>query len=174
MRSKNILSIAAFLAAFAFSTAFAGLFIEKSEFQLTLDRSYFNHDARISGDISALLYRDISNGRERDRRLYRLYDIDEPFSETGISVYAETVDVYSANSANLRDSHLPPDFQIAWRKHMRAWRHYSNFLAQFDKNPEMLEFERNHESRKRYIDEIDSTRYEVLRIGRTYGVNVPY
>lgn len=174
MRSKNILSIAAFIAAFAFSTAFAGLFIEKSEFQLTTERSYFRYDRQTASDISSLLYRDIRNGRERDRKLYRLGVSETPFSEAFISKYAETVEVYSASSDAISDSHLPQDFQIAWQKHMHAWRDYADFLNQMEEYPEELQLDRVQTLRNQHSHEIDSTWYEVLRIGRTYGVYVPY
>ena len=172
MRSKNILSIAAFIAAFAFSTAFAGLFIDKTN--VNYGYGYLRTNCGTSAQISKFLYRDISNGRERDRRVHRLGadSYETAFSEEFISEYTEIVDNYAKASAGMNDEHLPLDLRIAWRKHMTAWHDYSDFLKHVEENTSSLRSSAHIQSRDAYLSEIDTTWYEVLRIAGTHGARV--
>src|SRR5687768_2893439 len=124
MRSKHILSIFAFITAFVLSSAFAWLFIDKSQtsnsfaaFEVRNVRCQQDSDTKRA--IENLLQQDISNGRER---LWRSNDSDHPSAKSPFEIYAEAVEHYADDSGSMRYSHLPRDFQIRWNEHMRAWR----------------------------------------------------
>ena len=74
MRSKNIISTIAFITAFAFSAAFASLFITESQtnfqtYEIRNDRSSNCRSIdKTCTDISALLIQDIRNGDQRRSR----------------------------------------------------------------------------------------------------------
>jgi hypothetical protein len=179
MRSKTILSIAAFIVAFVLSTAFASLFIVKSEYlpleYNTKKTSCFKNRVNsnyAAGKIETIIKQDISNGRQR-REVTSLYQTDEEqLSNNNFSFadYAENVEQYVDASSSMDDGELPREFQSAWRKHMKAWRDYSDFLQKTNKNGSNIEhFDR---AETRYSAEINFTWYEVLRIGRSYGAEV--
>jgi hypothetical protein len=152
MRSKNILSIIAFITAFAFSSAFAFLFIDESQ---------------TKNDIENLLRQDISNGRERFRRINDSGRFPE---KSNYQRYAESVEHYADDSGSISYSHLPPDFQLRWNEHMRAWRDYSNYLNK-TKNSS-LEDEDFYQDKNEYLVDINSTWYSVLRVGSKYCAEV--
>lgn len=175
MRSKNIISTIAFITAFAFSAAFASLFIDKS---LTTNFNTFeNRDVRSSNcrtddktctDILALLVQDIRNGEQRRNRFdYSLND------EANVSVRrAASVEDYANASGNMEDAHLPADFRAAWHEHMKAWSDYSDFLNEVSrKKIDDGEFEQKEDL---YIYDINQTWAAVLKIGRGYGADSPY
>ena len=174
MRSKDIISTIAFITAFAFSAAFASLFITESQtnFQTYEIRNDRSSNCRSSDktctDISALLIQDIRNGDQRRSRYdYSLGD------RGNISVRrAETVADYSDASSKMEDSHLPSDFRTAWREHMKAWRDYSEFLTDVSRNK--IEDEEFDRLESRYIYDINKTWATVLKIGRGYGADSPY
>jgi hypothetical protein len=175
MRSKDIISIIAFITAFGFSAAFASLFIDESQtasFKNYESRSLRTSNCRVSDktctDIIALLVQDIRNGEQRRTRFdYSLGD------NANVSVRrARTVAGYSQASSSMEDSHLPSDFRAAWREHMKAWRDYSEFLTEVSRTKiDESEFERLEE---RYIYDINRTWATVLKIGRSYGASSPY
>jgi hypothetical protein len=175
MRSKDIISIIAFITAFAFSAAFASLFIDKSQ-----TASFTNYKPRVersSGcrmsdktctDILALIIQDIRNGEQRNASYgYSL-------GKTGnVSVNrAQSVAAYVEASSSMQDEHLPADFRTAWREHMKAWREYSLFLDDVSRRKiDEVEFE---QKQARNIYDIDRTWAAVLKIGRSYGATSPY
>lgn len=187
MRSKTILSIAAFIVAFAFSTAFAGLFIDKSEYQSVLTvpvvsynerqpTSCFKKRGRYTADkIEVFISQDVSNGRERDRQLYEIdRDYRPSFMSKSFSDYSDTINEYVDESNALDETALPQEFQDAWRAHLKAWRDYANFLKAM-KTPsgsENLNDKSVYELEHHFNAEINSTWYEVLRVGKTYGAEV--
>ncbi len=174
MRSKKLLSITAFFAAFVFSAAFAGLFIDDS----TTSTAYFNHnhthcfhlqyDTVTADAIDGFLRQDINNG---ERRFRQLDVVDEtltpPFGTSSMDEYAETVGKYVDESSSMDDGNLPRDVRGAWRKHMRAWNDYAEFLKVSDD----LNYSRKKLRIKdlQYGIEIKRTWYNLLRISRTYG-----
>ena len=172
MTSKQILSIFAFITAFVLSSAFAWLFIDKS--QTNNSFATFNvRNARCQQDtetklaIERLLQQDISNGRER---LWRAKDSDHSSAKSPLEKYAEAVEHYADDSSSMRYSHLPRDFQIRWNEHMRAWRDYSNYLNG-SKNSSFEDGD-FYQDRNEYLVDINSTWYSVLRVGRKYCAEV--
>lgn len=175
MRSKNILSIAAFITAFAFSAAFAGLFITKqtipTQNYVIADygakrTSCWKSKHNLTADkIETFLRRDIGNGRERDRKAYQTSEDSRSFAQ-----YAEAMEEYTVSANDLNESELPKDFQIAWREHVNAWNEYSEFLKNSGKagTSNIEHFNRAHD---RYDDEITATWNEVLRVARAYDAD---
>lgn len=160
MRSKDILSIIVFVSAFVFSSAFASLFTE-------VRTGEFHTDTKTS--IENLLRQDIRNGRER---LWRVNNYRYSSEEANFARYAESVEKYADESGSMSYGHLPRDFQWKWRKHMKAWRNYSNFLNDVKHHPEDLKDEDVYRTRNELIYEINSTWFNVLRVGRKYGSEV--
>ncbi|MCY7348545.1 MAG: hypothetical protein LH614_20340 [Pyrinomonadaceae bacterium] len=184
MRSKNILSIAAFVAAFALSAAFASLFITKTravttEFVPTYgykSTSCFKYKNIAAADkIAALISEDKRNGRESDRAVY-LYgeDIFSSSDSSAISGYAGAVEKYVDDSSTMNAGNLPEDFQNNWREHMKAWRDYSDFLNRMKKssNRMALSLEELEEIDAFHSREISRTWQAVLQNGRSYGAEV--
>ena len=69
------------------------------------------------------------------------------------------------------DSDLPPDLRMDWRKHMRAWSEYSDFLNNLKnislRDAEELDIRGSHAVKEA---EISATWFEVLEIaGDNYG-----
>lgn len=173
MRSKDIVSIIAFISAFAVSAAFASLFIDKSQYEnysIYTSRNYSNcrYADQTCKDILSLLVRDISNGRKRQEN----YDYSLGKDGNVSPKYAETVAVYADASGSLDDEHLPADFQSAWREHMQAWRDYSDFLNEVSENK--IEDEAFDRLEDIYTYKINKTWAAVLKIGRGYGASSPY
>lgn len=185
MRSKTILSIAAFIFAFAFSTAFAGLFIANSSYQSVLTvpanhnrqpSSCFKNRGRYTADkIEVFISQDISNGNERDRQLF---DIDRDFRPAFTSLsfpeYADVITEYVDASDGMDETAMPQEFQIAWRAHMKAWRDYADFLDSMKSSSARAELSAAdaYVVESRFGSDINNTWYEVLRVGRTYGAEV--
>jgi len=187
MRSKTILSTAAFVLAFAASAAFASLFVTEtrteSEFlpvRVHKPTSCFKDrsDSAAADKIAALIRKDDNNGRKRSGKIYDIgEDTRPPFTSSGFPDYAEAVEQYVDESSSLQTGDLPGDFQIEWREHMKAWRENSEFLNQMKKSSnrkslsdvelEELEYTDDFHSR-----EISRTWQAVLQTGRSYGANV--
>jgi hypothetical protein len=184
MRSKTILSTAAFIVAFVASAAFASLFITKtqtapdyfpvSSYKSTScfkDRNNFT----TANKISALIREDINNGRESGRRLYRAGAEERPpFTDSKFPKYAEAVERYADASGSIKAGSLPSDFQTHWREHMKAWRDYSEFLNRMKDssaqrgwtNEELEAVDDFHGSA------IERTWQTVLQTGVSYGADV--
>lgn len=182
MRSKNILSIAAFTVAFLLSTAFAGLFIVKSDYvqsnytfkQTSCFRSH-SHKTYVTDKIEKIIRQDESNGDERDRKIYQAdVDFRSPFVSASFSDYAEVVSEYVDSSESLSYEDTPRDFQKAWRKHMSVWRDYSDFLNTMKNSStrSKLGETKVSELESNYSSDISSTWSEVLSVGRSYGAEV--
>jgi hypothetical protein len=184
MRSKNILSIVAFIAAFGLSAAFASLFITKTqivsdyipvnEYNSTSCFKYKNNLAT-ANKISALIRQDKRNGRESDRAYYRYgADIFSSSDSSAISGYAGAVEEYVNQSSSMKADDLPSDFQVEWREHMKAWRDYSDFLNRMKKssNREALSPDELKEIEVFHSREISRTWNEVLQTAVMFGANV--
>ncbi|MCY7377171.1 MAG: hypothetical protein LH472_14520 [Pyrinomonadaceae bacterium] len=175
MRSKNILSIVAFVAAFGLSVALASLFISKDTYNYnSTNYCKFKRNATAAA-ISTLIAEDNANGRARTEKIY---DIGENFPPDVDSVifadYAEATESYVEASSSIATNDLPRDFQAAWREHLKAWRDYSNFLNQSAaiSNQSACSVRRFVEADSLHGQEINRTYSEALQIGRSYGANV--
>lgn len=161
MRSKNILSIVAFVAAFGLSAAFASLFISQN--------------TATAEAITAFILQDYANGDTRDEKIYDLR-VNNPSDVNSVAFadYAEAMEGYVDDSSSMDANDLPRDFQAAWREHMKAWRDYSNFLNQSaDISGRTACSLRKFKTKDNLLNrEISRTWYEVLRIGRSYGADV--
>lgn len=185
MRSKNILSIAAFIIAFAFSAAFAGLFVAKSELQTasvvpvgasSQPTSCFTKRGRYTADkIEVFIAQDVSNGRDRDRQLYAIDgDYRPSHLSSSFPAYADAINEYADASNGLDETAMPHEFQIAWRAHMKAWRDYANYLDALRSScaRQKMSAQAAGEAENSFGADINATWYEVLRVGREYGAEV--
>ncbi|MDQ2747298.1 MAG: hypothetical protein M3T96_08570 [Acidobacteriota bacterium] len=186
MRSKNILSIAAFTFAFGLSVVVAGLFISQTACPVAAvvtqtDSAYtknsFCKSRRYStaAKISAFIAADQANG---DERYSKIYDIGENFPPDIDSIsftdYAEATKDYVDEASDMDTENLPANFQAAWREHQKAWRDYSNFLdkAANVSNPNPAMVENFMKADEKHSAEISRTFEIVLEIGESYGANV--
>jgi hypothetical protein len=174
MRSKKIISILAFAAAFGFSTYSASFFLpERVETQTFYYESNYV-PTQPDSEIMSFLRRDISNGNERGSLYFGSENEHHEVSPKNCLVHkAESVKFYSEKSASMDASKLPKDFRVAWRKHMKVWRDYSNFLDKSAKSSN-LDSEGYDEKSAAFTDEISSTWNDVLDIGESYDENVRF
>ena len=157
---KFITGIVAFTLTFAFSVALIGFP------QVDFLPSEIRGNSQTQQNIASLLHRDVRNGEERFDKIDFQSEKSVYFEE-----YTKAVNEYVDKSASMNDADLPPDFQVAWREHMRAWRDYADFLNSSETvNASSCSFSRLEDS---YNREISVTWSEVLQIGREYGAN-PY
>lgn len=184
MKIKSILSIAAFTAAFIFSIAFAGLFVDKSEIKsvIAVQPSYNNQRAtscwksRKSSEsaviITKILEQDDRNGITLDRDLSRIGLLGaSPFKSPSFEQYADATGEYADESGSIEDDRLPLEFQTAWRDHIKAWGDYADFLESTksaDVRTEMGEGTFETMSSK-YNANISLTWLEVLDVAAKYG-----
>ena len=185
MRSKSILSTAAFVLAFGFSAAFASLFITKNQIAPDLvpvvseykSTNCFKNknDSSTAGKISALIRADKENGRASERSAIEMREgYMSPFSNPAFPAYTEAVEQYVDDSSSMRTRRLPEDFQTAWREHMKAWRDYSEFLNRMKNSSVRSRWSSDefHDIDAFHNREISRTWYKVLQIGETYGADV--
>jgi hypothetical protein len=176
MRSKTILSTVAFIVAFVLSSAFANLFMSKETCEAE-SRYTIGCNSETAAKISGLINDDKRNGRESARHAYETSEkIISPLAGSTFSLYADSVEQYIDASSNMKTCGFPPDFQTAWREHMRAWRDYSTLLNQMKNSSDrevwnQSEFE---DAESWHGEEINNTWYEVIRLGRAYGADVSY
>lgn len=173
MTSKQILSIFAFITAFVLSSAFAWLFIDKSQtnssfITFELRNAGCRQDAETKRAIEKILREDDRYGRERFSTVKNLNQFP---AQTRFERFAGAVEQYADDAGNLRYSHLPRDFQIRWNEHMRAWRDYSNYLNRVKNSPSGLN-EDFYDQRKEYGADIDLSYYDALRVAKKYCVDV--
>lgn len=182
MRSKSILSIAAFVIAFSGSVALASLFGAKA---YRTDFSFCNYTSNnfkarryqteTARQITVFINNDINNGYARDRKIYSRTNNFRPAFESSVyPAYAGAVEEYVDNSSNMAAESLPGDFQNAWNEHMQAWRDYSEFLNDMKSSSvrKTMDMDELLNADNEYSREINRTWYEVLRTGKTYGANV--
>ena len=177
MRSKNILSIVAFVAAFGLSAAFASLFISKNSTVGYNSTNYcqFKRKTPTATAIANLIAADYSNARVRDRKIYAISETAAISSNSvAFADYARAIEEYADDSANISQNNLPDDFKRAWQEHLRAWRASSKFLnkaAEISSRSSMTA-EEFDEADSLYGQEIDRTFEKVLEIGNRYGADV--
>ncbi len=178
MKSKNILSIAAFVAAFGLSAAFASLFITKPAYTSAYQPTgcfKFQRSSRAADAISTLIAADYAYGYNR---AVKIYDIGENYPPSPDSVtfadYARTTKIYVDKSSSLSVENLPRDFRAAWQDHLTAWRNYSNFLNQSAdiSSRDSFTAEEFSDADAFFGGEIDRTYEHALEVGRSYGANV--
>lgn len=179
MRIKTILSLIAFFATFVFSVSLIGL--PKDNFYSRLTQ--INHSQQSRQNVRLLLLQDINNGRFRDGAISRSSIDSESY---GLESVADLTEQYVDLSQSIDDENLPADFQMAWRAHMNAWRTHADFLNSVkepsneissdvevsDDNPFGLDSS-DEQVYLNQVNEINRTWYQVLRVGRQYGVYVP-
>lgn len=183
MKVKSIVSLIAFFAAFVFSVMLVGLPKDNAYSKLSATRNYRQQQQ----NIRLLLWSDINRGRERDRKLLQLDGIGESF-QTASNVFqiASLTEEYVDGSQSMDTSDLPTDFQAAWQAHMNAWRSQSDYFNEIKSAANNYAGDRSEngkysghlfrvdsETYRNQGDEINQTWYEVLRVGRKYGVYVP-
>ena len=168
MRSKAVLSIIAFLAAFGISVAVTPR-APKSTVAPYVKRGCAQTEG--ARKITSLLSQDIENGRVRDRKIDGFNDYGSS-REAYLDNFATTIDEYADASASIDDSDLPRDFKTAWREHMRAWEKHSDFLEAVGDSSKApgSSFSRAFSEQNK---EISETWFEVLRIARKYDAYIP-
>ena len=186
MRSKNILSIAAFIIAFSGSVVLASLFVTKTVQTIPTFSDYSrstscwksrsnSRQSATAKKITAFINEDEANGYERDRKLSRVGKNFRPaFEGSTYSDYAVTIEEYVDDMNDLDASRLPGDFQTAWREHLKAWQDYSEFLEEMKSSSVRRSFELEEllHTDNLHSVEINQTWNNVLEIGRSHGANV--
>lgn len=198
MRSKTILSTAAFIVAFGFSTVLASLFITETqtapiypsfnETKIETVPGYYSdkdhkstscfkykNNSSPANKISGLIRQDNLNGSENDQALFG--DGEDIFSPSAISEfsrYAAAVEQYVDASSSMKTGELPIDFQTEWREHLKAWREYSEFLNRMKSvsSRKSLTTEELREVGNFHNREINRTYEVVLQTAEKYGANV--
>lgn len=177
MKTKLITSLIAFLVTFGFSTVLTKLFVSETQVYQPKSQAYWiskSKEKQTQRKIYSLLRQDIQNGRERFGKLVRTEgDYRPPFTSSSLAAYSKAVNEYADKSASIYDGDLPEEFQLAWRKHMRAWREHANFLNQLrDSDREMT----TEEIARRYYKNdaaISATWYATLDIAEEYDAVPP-
>ena len=147
MKMKNILHLVAFALAFSVSVSFA-LVVKSFQGLSTPER------------ITKVITEDVDNG----------FNYQNKYSGNITSSAIRTNNYVSA-SESINTEGLPEDFQVAWQRHMKAWRIHSNYLNEKKYSSGYnLEYDRTGSSQ---IEEINLTWYEVLRIARQHGAKIP-
>ncbi|HLM01927.1 MAG TPA: hypothetical protein VK400_12805 [Pyrinomonadaceae bacterium] len=177
MRSKAVLSIIAFLAAFGISVAVTPRTSTKS----TAGNPYVKRSCAQTAAarrITSLLEQDIENGNILDRKMRRVRENGlSRNSEEYFVTYARLTDQYVTASQAIDDSQLPKDFTSAWRAHMKAWRNHADFLNETGYNPPRSSVDGAgsgpRETYAQQNNEISNTWFEVLRVAREYDAYIP-
>lgn len=147
MKTKNILHLVTFILTFAVSFTVAGV-VKSFQGLSTAEK------------ITSVLTEDIGNGVIQR----------ENYGNT-ISYLAIRTNDYVTASESINTEGLPEDFQIAWQKHMQAWRIHADYLIE---NKYSRGFDSEYDSISAdQIDEINTTWWEVLRIARQHGAVIP-
>ena len=163
---KYIAAIAAFSATFFLSVLLIG-------FPKTNFLSPHQCNIKVRHTVTSLLEQDIAFGDKREAEAYFLYQKIGSAELTYTSnEYAEIVTEYVRKSESMDDSTLPPDFRLAWRSHMKAWREHMDFLDAANG----YFFTRNSEGEffkviELQTQQINDTWRKVEVFGRKYGAN---
>lgn len=168
MNFKSIFNFFVFGLALVGSSFVAYLFMPLPKPQPVLVRDFYFekenidliHISKEGFAICDLLKKDISNG---DTRTESYYD-----SDSSALKKAKAVQKYVDTSSSMRVSNLPKDFQIAWKKHMQAWRNYSDYLNRNVKNKDNFDEDFYNEREDEFNNKIDSTWQDVLDTADQY------
>ncbi|HZH34232.1 MAG TPA: hypothetical protein VEX64_05290 [Pyrinomonadaceae bacterium] len=172
MKTKLITTLIAFATTFGFSTLMMEFVKEKRAPQTHYLTTQIRYHSETEQKILKLLRQDIKNGLERRSKLSHMEDVD--FSTAALlNDYAEATAEYAYKSSSIDETGIPADFQFAWRRHMKAWRDYADFL---DETRNLSENQR----REMDLDEMDFEKSleinqswrEVLRTARKYGASL--
>jgi hypothetical protein len=145
MNMKHITALVTFALTFAVSVTIAGFF------QVKVSKS-------TAQKITQVLAQDIANGNVRTAKRCR-----KPANELAVRTQN-----YVDASQSIDTEGLPGDFQAAWTRHMQAWRNHSDFLNSVES------FDSDTQETDEYnIKEINRTWWEVLRIARKHGAEIP-
>jgi hypothetical protein len=172
MKTKFITAIVAFSTTFVLSVLLIG--VPKENFEL---QGFATRSSQTKQSISSLLRRDISNGRERDRKINEIYQSNQSEKTTYTSAeYAEIINEYVSASEKLDDTNLPPDFRFAWQNHMKIWREHADFLNQMEEisTEQKIGSDKFFQVFSYQDDEITDTWREVVLTGRKYGIYVSF
>lgn len=171
MRSKTILSIIAFIAAFGISVAITPR-TATSYVTPAYQPKRCTETARL---ITNLLEQDIANGRSRDRKMYqvRKQGVSSDSAIYHLNHTAAILAYYKASNS-INTQNLPGEFLSAWSEHMNAWEAYADFLNEnVDSDGNILREKSFYRSSAAHTREISETWYKVLRLARTYGAEIP-
>ena len=168
MRSKNILHIATFIAAFALSTFIAGFFITPAATRYSFVSYAEKTPTTIK--IERFLQRDVYSGSKRTLQIYQLDDVDA----STIDAQARIVGEYHDVSSSMNADEFPADFQRAWNEHMNAWGDYADFLNEQKDSAVDSDFNATDfmKADEHFGKEINRTWYRVLRLANRYGADV--
>lgn len=171
MRSKPIISIIAFITAFGISVALTPRTVTQTVAPLYQPKKC----AETSQKITSLLERDIQNGRIRDRKMARVRQQGDSYGTAPYHLnYAAATTAYSNASKRIETGDLPYEFVTAWNQHMNAWESYAEFLKEnVDSDGQLLRERSFYRSSATYTTEISDTWFEVLRIARNHGAEIP-
>ncbi len=171
MKLKTFLSLATFALTFIFSANLASLFIELPSRQSVLvnERTFCNAN-KSENEIFNLLRQDQLFGQERNKKYTASVTDLKINPKKAIQTDFEITNEYVDASASLDDSDLPRDFQIVWRKHLKAWRDYTNFVYRSSSKSTFTKNElQNYQSQLDELNsEITSTWIDVLDVGEIY------
>lgn len=143
MKTKHISALVTFVVTFALSVTVANLL-----------GSTGNSNAK---SIESVIAQDITNGRVR-RSVY----------SSCLTKKIAYVKNYVDASESIKTDALPADFRMAWQRHMHAWRNHSDYLISANVSDASF-----YEADAKGVDEINRTWWEVLRIARSYGAEIP-
>jgi hypothetical protein len=165
MNFKSVFNFFVFGLALVGSSYVAFLFMPLPAPQPVLVRDYFSYEktsqiTSVGYDICDLLKEDISNGNTRTESYYD--------SDSSAKRKAKAVQKYVDTSSSMRVSNLPRDFQTAWKKHMQAWRNYSDYLNKNVKSIDNFDEDFYYERENELNNKIDSTWEDVLDIADKY------
>jgi hypothetical protein len=187
MRSKNILSIAAFIVAFAFSTAFAGLFVAKSEYQSVLTvpvvsyserqpTSCFKKRGRYTAEkIEVFISQDNSIGSEHQQINARIARQELPLLKSPLfAEYKNSVAEYVEASSSMDETQCRTNFKLHGALTPKRGAIFPTFLDSMKSGAVRGDLSDNdaYEMEKHFSTEIAVTYNEVLRVGRNHGAQV--
>lgn len=159
MKTKHILALVTFVAAFVISASLVALLFPNAVPQPRNVELHTGCKTTTAKRIFQLLQSDVKNGS-----VHRHLDSNQ----RGLASRTES---YVSASERLGYEDLPMDFQTAWQKHMQAWRKQANLyntLESDDFDDEAIE-----EMSARNTEEINRSWYEVLRIAQAHGAMIP-
>jgi hypothetical protein len=166
--TRFITAIVAFAVTFIFSAGLVRIIFGEPQ----VSSVYFNRpqcSKRYVAGIESFVLQDNRNGEVRIGKIKRQFDSEGNY----YAAYADAVMEYSNVSSSMDANRFPQDFQDAWHTHMDAWRNYAEYLQDM-KNTSVQEdsdIDEIKNAETRYNSEINRTWMEVLRVGRSYGMN---
>jgi hypothetical protein len=172
MRSKTVLSIIAFVAAFGISVLLAPRPAVSSVNALSYQTK---RCAETSYRMTGLLEKDIANGNVRDRKMADARSQGASYGSPIYNLnYAAAMASYSKASKSIETAGLPSDFRAAWDEHMDAWEAYAEFLKESIDSDGKITRERSfYRNAALYDREISRTWYKVLLIASENGAKIP-